>query len=106
MLHKGTVRIETKRLILRRFVIEDVTAAFNNWESDDKVTEYLQWQTYHEIDDVKKVIQEWIDLYKDDSFYQWAIELKDIHEPIGTISVVGQDEKTDKVHIGYCIGSR
>ena len=27
------------------------------------------------------------------------------NEPLGTISVVGQNEKSDIVHIGYCIGS-
>ncbi len=106
MEHKGTIRIETKRLILRQFTIKDIDAAFRNWESDDKVTEYLRWQTYHNISGVEQVIKEWIVSYSNPSFYQWAIELKEIQEPIGSISVVGQNEKTDTVHIGYCIGSK
>ena len=32
--------------------------------------------------------------------------MKSLNESIGSISVVDQDEKTDKVHIGYCIGSK
>lgn len=48
----------------------------------------------------------WISGYEDNTFYQWAIVLKEIDEPIGTISVVDMDEKTDMVHIGYCIGSK
>ena len=34
MQHKGTVRLETDRLILRRFRLDDSGAAFQNWTSD------------------------------------------------------------------------
>ena len=83
MEHKGTITIETERLVLRAFVIEDVPFAYANWESDDKVTKFLRWQTYHSMDAVKEVIAEWIENYTDKSFYQWAIVLKEINEPIG-----------------------
>ena len=106
MEHKGTVRIETPRLILRQFSMDDTDAAFRNWESDDMVTEYLRWTTMHSIHETENVMREWVDNYADKSFYQWAIVPKDLGEPIGTISVVGMDEKTEKVHIGYCIGSK
>ncbi|MBQ2767814.1 MAG: GNAT family N-acetyltransferase [Clostridia bacterium] len=105
MEHKGTVRIETRRLLLRRFTIDDAEAAFRNWESDTKVTEFLRWRAYTELDGVRETLQSWIDHYADPSFYQWAIVPKVLGEPIGTISVVGKNERTDTVHIGYCIGS-
>ena len=105
MEHKGTVSIETERLILRRFTLNDVDAAFRNWTNDDKVTEFLRWPTHKDVSVTESILSDWIENYKKDSFYQWAIELKEINEPIGTISVVDMDEKTDKVHIGYCIGS-
>ncbi len=106
MEHKGTIRIETERLILRAFVIEDVPFAFSNWMSDEKVTEFLRWPTYRNMEITKRVMSEWLDNYTDKSFYQWAIVLKEIGEPVGTISVVDMDERTNKVHIGYCIGSK
>ena len=31
-------------------------------------------------------------------FYQWAIVLKEVGEPIGSISVVGKNEKLSIVH--------
>ena len=37
MKHCGTQRLETDRLILRRFVIEDAEAMYQNWASDDEV---------------------------------------------------------------------
>lgn len=106
MQHKGTKTIETGRLLLRKFKIDDAEMIFNNWESDEKVTEYLRWQTATDINDAKSVLEEWTKGYTRDDFYQWAIVLKEIGEPIGTISVVGKNEKLDIVHIGYCIGSK
>ena len=49
MEHKGTFQIQTERLILRRFTINDIEVAFRNWTSDDKVTEYLRWPTHKDI---------------------------------------------------------
>lgn len=107
MEHQGTVHLETERLILRSFVIGDVEAAFHNWMSDEKVTEFLRWPTHEDIAVSERVIKEWIEEYeKDKSFYQWAIVPKDLNEPIGTISVVDMNERVDMVHIGYCIGSK
>ncbi|MDY4543698.1 MAG: hypothetical protein SPE00_00015 [Bacilli bacterium] len=41
MNHKGTTKLETNRLILRRFVIEDAKAMYENWSSEDEVTKFL-----------------------------------------------------------------
>lgn len=106
MKHKGTVDIETNRLLLRRFIEDDITYAFNNWTSEDIVTKYLSWPTHGDINDTKIIINEWIKNYSNDSFYQWAIVLKDINEPIGSITVVSIDEDVENFEIGYCIGSK
>ena len=39
----GTKRIETERLILRRFTMGDAEAMYANWASDPEVTEFLTW---------------------------------------------------------------
>lgn len=106
MNHLGTVKIETERLILRKFTEEDVQAAFTNWTSDENVTEFLRWSTHSSIKITREVLNGWIKSYKNKNFYQWAIVLRELGEPIGTISVVDQNEKLDLVHIGYCIGSK
>ena len=38
--HKGTKTIETDRLILRQFTMEDAPAMFRNWANDDEVTKH------------------------------------------------------------------
>ena len=106
MLHKGTKTIETQRLILRKFTLDDVDAAYKNWTSDDKVTEFLRWPTHTDIATTERVINEWIAESTKEDFYQWAIVLKELNEPIGTISVVDRNEFLNILHIGYCIGSK
>ena len=44
MNHKGTQRIETERLCLRAFVLQDAEAMYRNWASDYEVTRFLTWQ--------------------------------------------------------------
>lgn len=106
MKHQGTKTIETDRLILRAFTMDDAEAMFRNWESDDRVTEFLRWPTALSIAETNQVLNAWIKGYESPDFYQWAIVLKKIGEPIGSISVVDKNEKLDIVHIGYCIGSK
>ena len=104
MKHLGTKKIETARLILRPFVKEDAPAMYRNWASDPEVTKFLSWPTYKSVDDANYILDLWVSQYADDTFYQWAIELKDIGEVIGSISVVDFDERVDMVEIGFCIG--
>lgn len=104
MNHRGTQRLETERLVLRRFVLEDADAMLRNWASDSEVTKYLTWPTHESIDDSWAILTDWTSHYDEDSFYQWAIVPKDLGEPIGSISVVGMNDDIDMVHIGYCIG--
>ena len=104
--HRGTKTLETERLILRAFSLADAPAAYKNWTSDERVTEFLRWKPHADVSETRRVIEEWTAGYESPDFYQWAIVPKDIGEPIGTISVVGRNEELGILHIGYCIGSR
>lgn len=105
MNHCGTKNIETDRLMLRRFLKEDAEAVFHNWTSDPEVTKYLTWPTHGNKEITERIVSEWVDSYENDSFYQWAIIVKENGDyPIGCISVINLNEKTSLAHIGYCIG--
>ena len=104
--HKGTQTIETPRLILRRAIREDAEPMFRNWSSDPKVTKYLTWPAHSNIAVSEMVIGSWLQEYEKDSYYQWMIVLKELGEPIGSISVVRQNDRVEEAEIGYCIGSR
>lgn len=107
MNHCGTEYIETPRLILRKFTVDDKEAIYRNWASNKEVTKFLMWPTHENISISKKVLEEWVKNYSKSDFYHWAITLKKNGlEPIGTISVVAHDDIVGMVHIGYCIGQQ
>ena len=93
MQNVGTQRIETQRLILRPFRAEDGPAMFRNWAGDSAVTESAEiaaaWETQ---------------TASDPAFYQWAIELKTLGEPIGSISAIHINEAVESAELGWCIG--
>ena len=104
--HKGTQPVETTRLILRRAIREDAEAMFRNWASDPKVTKYLTWPTYEKVETAYQILDVWSKEYEKPNYYQWMIVLKELDEPIGSISVVRQNDRIEEAEIGYCIGSR
>lgn len=84
MKHCGTQRLETERLILRRYKIDDAEAMFNNWASDDDVVKFLMWKPHESPEVSRGIIEEWIKRYSDGSYYHWAVVLKENgDEPIG-----------------------
>ena len=106
MKHKGTVWLETERLILRRFTLGDTEEAYRNYCSDPSVTTYLTWPTHDSPETTRKVLRQWVSQYKNRSFYQWAIELRSLGEVIGAISVVDWQQDAEAPELGWCIGSR
>jgi ribosomal-protein-alanine N-acetyltransferase len=102
--HKGTQSIETVRLILRRFEVQDAEDMFQNWAGDPEVCKYLSWGPHKGVDDSLKRILSWISNYNNKNSYIWAIELKSKNLVIGSISVEISDETTQCCEVGYCIG--
>lgn len=106
MKHLGTKQIETERLLLRRFTIEDAPKMYENWASDHQVTKYLMWQPHTSAEATAELLKEWVEGYQEESKYEWCIELKEIGEPIGSMGVVRCLEKAELVEIGYCISRK
>jgi ribosomal-protein-alanine N-acetyltransferase len=103
--HKGTITIETSRLILRRARTEDAEAMFRNWANDSEVTKYLTWPPHESVELTRTLLEKWSAEYEKEDYYHWMIVLKEIGEPIGSllVSTVG---RAQSAHIGYCIGKR
>lgn len=101
----GTRTIETTRLILRRFTIDDAEDMYNNWASDPIVTEFLSWSPHPSADFTRQLLKDWISEYEDGYYFNWGIELKENRQTIGNISVIKLDKKIDAAEIGYCMSS-
>ena len=69
MNHKGTITLETNRLILRRFRLDDAQAMYDNWASDPEVTKFLTWPIHGNVEISRSILQSWIDAYADNDTY-------------------------------------
>lgn len=97
--------LETERLLLRKIKLEDAEDMFNNWASDPKSSEMLDWDVHENVEVTKAIITYWIKEYEN-GHYNWVVELKDTHEIIGNITAVKYSEKNRTCEIGYCYGSK
>lgn len=104
MNHKGTITLETERLILRRLKVSDAEAMFRNWAGNPEAAKYMTWQPHSDVADSQEYTQHCVESYRSLSYYHWAIVPRNFGELIGTIGVEKQSEDIQTVHIGYCIG--
>ena len=83
----NTPRLETKRLILRRFTERDLKALFDILR-DEEVNRFLPWDTVKSIEETKRFYEERYALkYTQPQGYAYAICLKEDNFPIGYIKV-------------------
>ena len=101
----GTMKIETKRLILRRFRYTDDDAMLKYWISDPKIQSLYSEPVYCTKQEVKELLDNYISSYEKNDFYRWAITLKETDECIGQIAYFLVDDHNHFAEIEYCIGS-
>lgn len=106
MEHKGTVLLETARLILRPFTEADAGQVFDNWASDAEVTKYLTWPTHQSVEQSLGYMRYCVKCYEAPDTYQWGIERREDHALIGSISVVRIHEDIGEMELGWVIGRR
>lgn len=108
--HKGTVRMETERLVLRRFVPEDVEQIFKNCWSDYEVWKWTNYAPMKNLDDVKNrasmFTENWLMAYERPDRYSWAMELKDTGEIIGRFFGMHPDDAISQVELAYEMGRK
>ena len=104
--HKGTQTINTDRLLLRKFELNDSYDMFKNWANDSEVTKFLTWRPHDSIKVTKDIMEKWVNDYENYNIYNWAIEIKETREVIGGISIVKLDENNYSCEIGYCMSTR
>lgn len=107
MEHKGTVRLETPRLILRRFTIDDLEPMYRYCWSDYDVWKWTRYAPMHSLEDVGKAAnmftETWLS-YTNPKRYSWAIELKSSGEAIGRMFGMHPDDELGQVELAYELG--
>lgn len=106
LMHRGTVRIETARLILRPFDCADARDMFQNWAADPEVTRYLSWPPHKDLSETEALLSAWCALYDDPRIYNWAVELRKTGEVVGNVSLVDRSDRHESCELGYCLSKR
>lgn len=101
----GTTTIETDRLILRRFTFNDANDTLKYWASKAEVQQMYSEPVYSTIEEVNGLIQKYIDGYKSNDYYRWAVIEKNGKSCIGQIAYFLVDTTNHFAEIEYCIGT-
>lgn len=80
--------LETKRLLLRPWLMKDAKDMFLGWASDPQVAKYVTWEPHSNIEVTKTLLSRWVKEYKQKERINCAIELKRSGTLIGGIDVV------------------
>ncbi len=96
--------IETNRLILRKYRLDDAEMMFKNWASDPEVTKFLTWEPHNNVEVTRQIISMWVEEDNKGTAHRFVIVPKDIKEPIGAIDVVSYIEGQPVV--GYCLSRK
>jgi RimJ/RimL family protein N-acetyltransferase len=104
MTHKGTITLETGRLVLRRFQLSDADDIFRNFAGDRRVADNLSWDVHENADRTRMFTEGWVREYQSDRQSFWAVCLREGGGPIGSINAAVKSERARSFGIGYCLG--
>lgn len=87
MERNNTPELETERLILRKFTVQDTEALFSLY-SDEEVNTYLPWFPLRSLEEARTLYEEkYAKIYRLPRGYQYAVCLKENGIPIGYVHV-------------------
>lgn len=104
MTHLGTIQLETDRLLLRPLRLEDASAMYANWASDDEVARFVTWDTHETVEETQELMAFWEKQYDRSDFYLWGMVLKETGQLIGTFAFTDLSDRHQIAELGYAIG--
>lgn len=100
----GTPKIETTRLILRKLVKKDVQSIYDNWLSDERVSNNRISPPHKTVMETIQRVEEIECEYESNEKCYWGIELKCTGSLIGEIDLYNFDDTTGNCEVSYSIG--
>lgn len=98
--------IETKRLILRNFRLEDAQSMFESYCHDEEVTRYLTWDPHQNVQEtITRLMQVQLPAIEKDAA-DFAITLKGSDNVVGSIGTVNDYISEGYAEIGYVIARK
>ena len=103
MRYIGTAKIETKRLTLRRFAVDDAEGCCKNWAAAEEVYTHISEQP-KSLEEMRTYLSSVAEAYERPDTYCWAIELKESQQVIGEIFVDDFGSRNRWCEVDYKIG--
>ena len=100
----GTPIIETERLILRKLKMSDAQTMFDNWLSDERISDNRVSAAHKSVSETIKKLEKIVNNYSKNDFCWWGIEQKVDGELIGEIDLYDFDNTTGNCEVSYSIG--
>ncbi|MCB2357185.1 GNAT family N-acetyltransferase [Clostridium estertheticum] len=100
-----TPTLETDRLILRPFCMEDAQEVFECWESDPEVAKYMFWTSHNDINKTVNWVKKELSKIDSDDWYRWAILSKETGNLLGT-GLIYVEEEYGKFEMAYNFGKK
>ena len=104
MVNIGTIPLETERLILRRFSIDDGLEIFEGYRNQYEFLYYANKNALsieETIDEISEILKK----YSQNDYYNWVITLKNSNKIIGSINLK-YNEKFEGMIFSYAIDNR
>lgn len=102
----GTRTLETPRLTLRRYRLEDAQGVFENWASDPATSRFFTWSAHEDVRETQSVIQMWLDGYSAPGYYHWLLALRPEGRPVGAVFLDEIDVQAASAYLSGLLGSR
>lgn len=102
-LFKKIPELRTKRLILRKIDVKDLSDVYD-YASNPEVSKYLLWYYHRSITYTKKYLKFIEKLYKKADFFDWGIVFEG--KMIGTVGFSRIDQPNNVAEIGYVLNQK
>ena len=106
MRHLGTVTLQARRLILRRYRLQDAEDMVKNWVRDPEVARFWSWEPHKDMAETISLLKAWIDQYDNMDYYHWVITEKLSGRAIGYIYLTDLDEEEASASVHYLIAGK
>jgi len=101
MAERPPEKIETKRLLLRKPMMEDAAPIFKLYAQDQKVTRYLSFKPHQSIDDTKAFLKRCLNSWNNNTSFPWTIVRMKDKQLIGMIEIASIDQTG--INLGYVL---
>lgn len=98
---KGTIPLQTKRLLLRRTTLDDVGILHQELGCNPAMTRCTCWNPFSTMESAKAKVENDIQGYEKEGAYSWIIQCDT--DIVGIIGGYGYDPEMSSIELGYSI---